>query len=59
MTERPNEIQKLNTVIVEGTFDHLHAGHKLLLTEAVRRAKSRVLVEIADGPMLQSKYIIL
>jgi phosphopantetheine adenylyltransferase len=38
-----------------GTFDHLHAGHKLLLSAAAAVATRRLLVGITDESMLQKK----
>lgn len=40
--------------MVGGTFDRLHIGHKLLLTEAVRLAKKRVVVGVTDVNMVKS-----
>lgn len=44
-----------DSVILGGTFDRLHIGHKLLLTEAVLRAKKRVVVGVTDVNMIQSR----
>lgn len=44
-----------DTVVLGGTFDRLHVGHKMLLTEAVLRAKKRVVVGVTDMNMIQSK----
>lgn len=44
-----------DTVVLGGTFDRLHCGHKILLTEAVLRAKKRVIVGVTDVNMIQSK----
>lgn len=41
-------------VIVGGTFDRLHKGHKLLLTVAADLA-DELLVGLADGPLLDGK----
>lgn len=43
------------TVALGGTFDHLHAGHKILLTMACWLARRRVIVGITDDVLLGSK----
>ena len=42
-------------VVLGGTFDRLHAGHKLLLSAACLCATKRVLVGVTDAPMLLKK----
>ena len=42
-------------VVIGGTFDRLHAGHKLLLSAACLCASKRVLVGVTDAPMLVKK----
>lgn len=41
--------------VLGGTFDRLHAGHKILLSEAVLRSSKKVTVGVTDGPMLHCK----
>lgn len=43
------------SVVLGGTFDRLHVGHKLMLTEAVLRAKRRVVVGVTDTNMVKCK----
>ena len=38
-----------------GTFDRLHNGHKLLLTESALLCDSKIVVGITDGPMIKNK----
>lgn len=45
------------SVCLGGTFDRLHCGHKLLLTEAVLRAKKRVIVGVTDVNMTNCKFM--
>jgi phosphopantetheine adenylyltransferase / dephospho-CoA kinase len=40
-----------DSVVLGGTFDRLHVGHKILLSEAVLRAKKRVVVGVTDTNM--------
>lgn len=44
-----------DSVVLGGTFDRLHVGHKLMLTEAVLRAKRRVVVGVTDTNMVKSE----
>ncbi|GJP55505.1 hypothetical protein CLOM_g14456 [Closterium sp. NIES-68] len=44
-------------VVVGGTFDRLHDGHRLLLRTAAAAAQQRVVVGITVGRMLQSKEL--
>lgn len=46
-----------NDVVLGGTFDRIHVGHKMLLSEAALRAKERVVVGVTDAKMLKgSKF---
>lgn len=38
-----------------GTFDRLHNGHKLLLTESALLCDEKIVVGITDGVMIQNK----
>lgn len=44
-----------DAVILGGTFDRLHVGHKLMLTEAVLRANKSVTVGVTDVNLVNSK----
>lgn len=44
-----------DSVVLGGTFDRLHTGHKILLTEAVLRSTKRVVVGVTDVNMIQCK----
>ncbi|KAJ3822075.1 hypothetical protein EV361DRAFT_793415 [Lentinula raphanica] len=42
-------------VALGGTFDHLHAGHKILLSMAAWIASQKVIVGVTDSTLLKSK----
>lgn len=45
-----------NNVVLGGTFDRLHVGHKILLSEAVMRAKQRLVVGVTDMNMIKGVF---
>lgn len=45
------------TLVLGGTFDHLHSGHKVLLSEAILRTSEKLIVGVTDGLMLQNKVL--
>lgn len=45
-----------DSVVLGGTFDRLHFGHKILLTEAVLRARKRVVVGVTDATMIRCMF---
>lgn len=42
-------------VVLGGTFDRLHDGHRLFLKASAELARDRVVVGVCDGPMLINK----
>ncbi|OMO81508.1 hypothetical protein CCACVL1_12384 [Corchorus capsularis] len=42
-------------VVLGGTFDRLHDGHRLFLKSSAELAKDRIVVGVCDGPMLTNK----
>lgn len=50
------DLKIYDNVVLGGTFDRLHAGHKILLTEALLRCCKRLTVGVTDTCMLESKY---
>jgi phosphopantetheine adenylyltransferase len=47
--ENPSPIELFQDVVLGGTFDRLHPGHKMLLTYAVLLASNRILVGVAQN----------
>lgn len=54
--DNSNEVIEGDAVILGGTFDRLHIGHKLMLTEAVLRANKSVYVGVTDVNLVQSEF---
>lgn len=44
-------------VCLGGTFDGIHAGHKLLFNEATRVCRERLVVGVTDGQMIRNKIL--
>ncbi|WCJ43204.1 Phosphopantetheine adenylyltransferase [Euphorbia peplus] len=44
-----------SAVVLGGTFDRLHDGHRLFLKASAELAKDRIVVGVCDGPMLTKK----
>ncbi|XP_040989319.1 phosphopantetheine adenylyltransferase [Juglans microcarpa x Juglans regia] len=42
-------------LVLGGTFDRLHEGHRLFLKAAAELARERIVVGVCDGPMLSNK----
>nr|XP_045618010.1 bifunctional coenzyme A synthase-like isoform X1 [Procambarus clarkii]XP_045618011.1 bifunctional coenzyme A synthase-like isoform X1 [Procambarus clarkii] len=55
INEASNQIY--SSVVIGGTFDCIHAGHKILLSEALIRCKDRLTCGVADGPLLKNKTL--
>ncbi len=54
MGNREGDRKPFRRVIVAGTFDRLHEGHKILLRTSAKLGEE-LLVCIADGPLLMGK----
>ncbi|KAH0917135.1 hypothetical protein HID58_024795 [Brassica napus] len=44
-------------VVLGGTFDRLHEGHRTFLKAAAELARDRLVVGVCDGPMLKNKQV--
>lgn len=62
-TQRPKNISpaddgvmpQYSVIALGGTFDHLHVGHKILLSMAALCATSKIIVGVTDDSMLTQK----
>ncbi|ALC43735.1 Ppat-Dpck [Drosophila busckii] len=50
-------LQVYPTVVLGGTFDRIHLGHKIFLTQAVLRACRRLVVGVTTAAMTKSKTL--
>lgn len=55
VTEEIGCPKKFNVVALGGTFDRLHNGHKILLTEAVIRCSRELIVGVTNEEMIKSR----
>jgi phosphopantetheine adenylyltransferase/dephospho-CoA kinase len=49
------ELKMYENVVLGGTFDWLHAGHNILLSEAVLQCMRKLTLGVADTGMLKCK----
>ncbi len=54
--EISNKISNFRNVVVGGTFDHFHLGHKVLLDKAFEVGK-KVVIGIATGEIYKNKFL--
>lgn len=55
MVQREQGWTQYDDVCLGGTFDHMHAGHKLLLTRAVFLSRRRLVCGVSQGKLLANK----
>ena len=48
-------LKKYKSVCVGGTFDHMHPGHKLLLTQSTMITSERILIGVTSEKLLAKK----
>ena len=51
------ELTVYSGVVIGGTFDRIHDGHKLLLSTALLYTHKKLVVGVSDGPLLQKKIL--
>nr|XP_010940089.1 phosphopantetheine adenylyltransferase [Elaeis guineensis] len=51
----PSPPNSYGAVVIGGTFDRLHQGHRLFLQTAADLARERIVIGVCDGPMLSKK----
>lgn len=64
LTEDANSLKYSNmktyqNVVLGGTFDKLHNGHKILLTEALLRCTNKITVGVTNENMVKGMYSFL
>lgn len=57
ITSCVNEEKTYKNVVLGGTFDRIHNGHKILLSEAALRCTEKLTVGVTDTNMLSGKSI--
>jgi pantetheine-phosphate adenylyltransferase len=55
--EEIKQLEQYNTVLVRGTFDHLHLGHQVLLLKAIYSTSQKLIIEVKDDSILNNKRL--
>lgn len=53
-----DQIEMYDTVVLGGTFDRIHLGHKIFLSQAVLRARQKLVVGVTTEKMTKGIYKI-
>ena len=56
-SSKNNGLQIYQEVVLGGTFDHMHSGHRLLLAVSSLLCERRLTVGLSDGPLLRRKIL--
>lgn len=51
------ETKAFKSVVLGGTFDRLHNGHKIFLSEAIAQCTEKLTVGVTDENMIKGKFI--
>ena len=57
-TENKSTDKMYETVVLGGTFDRIHAGHKILLSTALLRCQREITVGVTDGENMLRKKLL-
>ena len=52
-----NDVKVYKDIVGGGTFDHIHNGHKILLSEGILRCSRKFTLGMADGDLLKKKTL--
>lgn len=52
-----DEDRMYDHVVIGGTFDNLHSGHKMLISAAILRAKKSLTIGVTDSIMIKTKKL--
>lgn len=57
--QQSTNIKVYPNVVLGGTFDRIHIGHKIFLTQAVLRTCKRLVIGVTTAAMTKSNYLII
>lgn len=52
-----DSVEMFDNVVMGGTFDRLHNGHKVLLSEAILRCRKKLTIGVTDGDIIKGKIL--
>lgn len=57
LSNAADENSMYDHVVIGGTFDHLHSGHKMLISAAILRCKKSLTIGVTDSNMITTKKL--